>query len=141
MTGFDEGGVGLECWKECAQEEVCYKDTPYAFRDSRSMRSPPREVLEATPHSGTAVNKKCLTLLVLPRVQAGLEQLGESSDVGGHIGGRRPDEWERMRRREEVSTVCRWLLFGATHLHALNCSSSVQTGIRYPRRRFSLVII
>jgi hypothetical protein len=25
-----------------------------------------------------------LTLLVLPRIQTGLEQLGEGSDVGGH---------------------------------------------------------
>jgi hypothetical protein len=36
------------------------------------------------PHSGTAVNKKLLTLFVLPRVQTGLEQLRESRDIGSH---------------------------------------------------------
>jgi hypothetical protein len=47
-----------------------------------------------------------LTLLVLPRVQTGLEQLGEGSDVGGHGDGVEAaedlDGWLGVRKRANV---------------------------------------
>jgi hypothetical protein len=47
---------------------------------NNALRRPPRSypalfLQPERPHNGTAVNKKPLTLLVLPRVQTGLEQL------------------------------------------------------------------